>query len=161
MSNNVSKESEVRIDYKEYKAEAISETLETKDGKETYVTCSFGEVGDVITQSRDYKKVFFEDTHSRAFRKAEEAREDNTVNKLRIMAAKVNAQCDPYYVIINGKRQERANGDPVIAEVVSLFLLPDEKFITEYKRALRNLEFVDTSGEGEDNEETKAAKLAK
>jgi len=158
---NVKSEKEVSIIFQDYAAEHLSEVLDTKDGKKTYVTGSFGEISDVLTQSRDYKKVFFEDTHSRAYRKANEARDAGTPENLKIRAAKINAECAPYYVVVNGEKQKRANGEFVIAKTVSLFLLPDEKFITEYDRALRSLEFVEMDGDGIESEDEKAAKLAK
>ena len=161
MAQIIQSEKEVRIEFITYEATEIAEPLETKDGKNMYIVAAFGEVNDVISQSRDYKKVFFANTHSKPYAVAEQAKADGTPNKLKIRAAKIWAECPPYYVIIDGKRQQNKKGEDVQAKGVSLFLLPDEKFITEYDRTIRDLEFVDYSGEGIDSEEKKADNLTK
>ena len=161
---NLESEKEATVDFKVYQAVEISEERPVKgDDNREYIVVGFEEKADdgVLEHCRIINKVLFEDTHSRIYKAAQEARDNGTPGQLKVRANFTHPECQPYYVVIDGKRQTRADGELVVAEIVTLFLIKDEKFITEYKRALRRLDFVDVTGDGTAAEEAKAETLSK
>lgn len=141
--------------------------FEASNGKNYYVV-SFEAVPDdgFSGQSRLYKKVFFEDSHSLQFKRAAAAAESG--KPLKIKAARLTFPVEPHYILdTDGERQTKQDGTPRIANSIVLFLLEDENWKTQLKaqkdRITRDNAWVVSAEDEEetDAEETKAAAAQK
>jgi hypothetical protein len=142
-----------KMRYHKYDAVDVEGPFEAlKTGKQYYKALfeeNATDNGGYTSQSKGYTKIFFEDTHSILFRRAEKYLEDPTKNPPpRIMAARESFECEAFYVKDReGKKLMNDNGEPRIGHRITVFLLPDEDPNTEFRRQLRTLEFVDAEEE--------------
>lgn len=119
--------------------------------------------GGYIGQSRDYTKLFFEDTHSRLFKQCEICLEEN--KPLKIMAGRIAIPtAKPFYITDEaGNKRTRKDGSFVTASSITMFLIADENPEAEFNRRCNQITndglwVKDLSAdETEDDEERKAA----
>ena len=86
-------------------------------------------------QSKAYKKLFFEDTHSLLFLRAEKAVEEGIPMKIKAMRMVMQTE-RPYNFIDKATGKVRLDGDGNKAEAntIVLFLIADENPLTEFNR---------------------------
>ena len=113
--------------------EAVNATItgpETAKNDKQYFVASFKvNVKDddgYIGQSKLYKKVFFEDTHSLLFLAAQEAKDNNV--PLKIKAGRIQWPTDkPFYILdADGERMKKKDGSYRIGKSITMFLIADE-----------------------------------
>lgn len=93
-------------------------------------------------QTRAYVKLFFEDTHKVMFNKCEKAIIND--KPLIIVAEYTSLQTQPFYVKDKeGNILKNKSGDDRIGHRISMFLMQDENFNTEFRRILRSLTFTE------------------
>lgn len=120
-----------------------------------------------IGQSKLYTKVFFEDSHSLLFIAAQEALENNT--PLKILAGRITIPTKrPFYILDeNGERMKKKDGSFRMGKTITLFLIADENWRTQYDaqcdQITRNEAWVkeELADEDVDVEEQKVVELEK
>lgn len=147
----------------------ITGPLDASNGKQYYKAQferNTAQDGGYIAQSKDYTKLFFEDTHSRLFKAAQKCQDDGT--PMKILAGRIQVPTDKAYYILdeNGERRKKKDGNFVTANVITMFLIADENPIAEFNRRCNQITANDAwvketlpEGEEEDPEETKEQNL--
>ena len=114
----------------------ISGPTEAKNGKQ-FMKAQFRVVvaddDGYIGQSKLYTKVFFEDSHSLLYTEAMKALEEN--RNMKILAGRIQIATKKKFYIVgeDGERMKKKDGTYRMGSSITLFLIADENWQTQYQ----------------------------